>query len=266
MILKPLTLRLAAKLCAVMTVSAFTGCTDKVVDPKSSAPNPVEQFGASLFSVSDTTRIDALVRFAGGRFNEGAGSRYDRVANAVFTNDRGPISVTSVSLNGQALAAGSAGFYSNLDPGVPDNGDSLIWAVAGYSGASFTIKAPKATPLSVTNIAALDTISKTSGKTLVYSGWQGDSVRVSLFADPAFTWQLIDSVAAHSGANPSMSIIASDIGTVALTRTALGVLESGKYYVLKIDHEKYAVTVGPDGKTIGTYSSYEYSLPVYIAP
>lgn len=244
-------------------VCVLAGCSDVPSNPEK---NPSEKpIDARKFGVITTDSLVGLLLYnAGLHIRDDVGPTYASSVQAFFAGPDSLKDVTSASVNSESLVRLFEGQYVIDEPTVPTSSPySLNWSATGFAGSSFSNTFNMATPMSPTNLGYCDTIDKSAGYSVTYSGSASGMVTVSIvFDEPRSALEVHADSTSYGG---YLTKTVSDNGTISLTPTDLAGLKPHRVYTLLFEHDLYQST-NYVGAKVGHYSSYTVSVPFVLVP
>jgi hypothetical protein len=211
-------------------------------------------------------QADVVLNYAGALTNWGSGNTSpSAVANAVFTNDSIPETVSSISVNGVALIIDTvSSIYSTLSTAAYANPNAADWSVTGYEGSNFTINSSLPSTLSITSPSPGDTVSASAGFTVSYSGSNGGDLITDVSFDPSVNMAAGDSSVAVMGTGFFETTV-SDAGSVTLTSGNLTGITNG-WVNLDLTHWEFDIDTLTNGRTVISRTTYGSNIYVYLKP
>lgn len=214
---------------------------------------------------TDSTAVSAYLMFAGSALHQPGSLTPDisTLANAYFTNSSGWVSPSSVSINSQSLSALSTGSFSHGNPTAPSSPYTLNWSAVGYLGSTLSLTQTLPSPMSYSTFTSGDTISKSIGATIAYSGNDGGMLFGHILVHGSLNAYLIspDSVPALL----PRTFAQTDNGSASITPAILSSLTPNRWYWLKLSHYTYKRETY-QGEQVGMDASFDVSAYFYLKP
>lgn len=248
----------------VILLPLMIGCATQP-DAVGTKPNPIGLLGLSGTSF-DTASVDAVLEFtffSRGRINVGIidGSR----ADAAFTDDFGVVYPTIVRCNGAGLMRNPDGLTCVDFESTLLSGSACIWQLGGYDNGTLNDTSSDPPLLTFSGVTAGDTVSKSAGFTLSYTGYSGGELWSSVIFDGVETLFYKDSAASENGSG-SASKTTMDNGTIAFSAADLSNFTTDDYIVVHVLNYTYHRNTTSTGKSVGILSTRDVSIPLYLKP
>lgn len=216
---------------------------------------------------ADTSNLNAFVRFSGSRFNSPYnGSTKFCVSDARFLNSTRTQSYdpSSVSFNGYSLSK----WYNVYTQGNPSSFSNSLgnWVIGGYQGGNGSFSDSLPPLMTITNVKAGDTVSKSSGFTIQYSGYGGGDLQVSAVYDAGLTRFMVDTSEWPFNGSGQTRKFVSDNGSFSFTASDLSGFTTGKIIRVTLLHWAYTTHRTSNNLLVGSLSTVEEQMPLYLAP
>lgn len=250
------------KYYAMLIIILLTSCENEINKPT----KDVLKKGVGNFLMGDNS--EALLLQASGvdydYFNENV-IYYGGSVQAFFSDDLDSLfSPDSVILDGNLIDESGIGTYRVFNEDKCDSTGSidLSWDIYGYVDSNHTITQELANPLKFTNFNTLDTISKSSGININYSGAENGDLTWWIQSGQFVTDSLISSDSLCSIPN-SIIHTQSDNGILSISSSQISGLGSNRYYLLILQHLK-DTTINSNGRKFDLKSFSETEISFYL--
>jgi len=214
---------------------------------------------------TDSTAVSAYLMFAGSALHQPGSLTADisTLSNAYFTNASGWVSPANVSVNGQTLRELGVGSFSHGNPAIPPSPYTLNWSATGYLGATLSLTQTLPSPMTYLGFTSGDTISKSAGRTISYSGNDGGPLYGHILVHGSLNAHLISSDSVPS-LHPR-TFVQTDNGSASITPAILSSLTPNRWYWLKLSHYRYRRETY-QGEQIGMDASFDVSAYFFLTP
>jgi hypothetical protein len=258
-----------------MGVLGIVGCTDNMGGAANSNKNALQPFriisGMGFLSTSDTTPVHAVMFFQGGRLLDQNGvTQVDANASAVFMDATNlhQASVTSATAAGYSLSLPpSSVVYTKVNSAMYSSAPSTIaWAVSGYQGGSISDLDTLPSAINITNHSAGDTVSKSAGFSISYTGYDGGDVIAVASYDAGLTIAYLGTSATYKTGQGAYTENGSDNGSISFPSSDLSNFSTGNIIRVSVKHWEYHPTTSSNGIKVGVASLISEDIPLYLAP
>jgi hypothetical protein len=214
----------------------------------------------------DTTVVDAQLNFSVIERNTSTVTTdFSVETSAFFTDDTVPVNVTYAKVNSRSLVATSiTGEYLYADSNAY-GGTHASWDISGYSGGTLMDNATVPSLITLTSLNPADSVSKLSGFTINYSGYEGGDLDLYVRFDRALTQYFIDSTIGANGDGYFIDNVDDD-GSVTISSSDLSSFTSGGYIEVMLHHWEYHVVFTSLGRPVGVYSEVTKTIPLFLKP
>jgi hypothetical protein len=250
--------------CLVLLIS----CKEEpnTINQNSKYGRGVRSLASKTTSGLDTIAVDCALKFTISDKSISADSNalYSQ-ATAVFTDDSFPVNVSYVKINNQNLVPTTITGQYELFSGGTSYSSTASWDISGYAGGTLTNNAPVPALIALSSHSAADSVSKLSGFTLNYSGYDGGDLDMYIRFDNSLTSAFVDSALGANGGG-LLTKSETDDGSVTISSGDLSGFTSGGYIEVMLHHWEYHVVLTSAGRPVGVYSEVTKTVPLFLKP
>lgn len=249
-----------------LTILIITGCQNQPDQPSDS--NFLMGLTKLLYNLDDTTNISALIIVRGGILYANRVVTYNKdYVMTYFSDGYDLVNISSISANNINLNAiddceDCPGQYGGGGPYPTEYPPHMIFNVSGYLGHNFIDTFQTVQKIIPLNFLAGDTVSKSTGIVINYSGADQGTLYISIFNDEIKTTDWISPDSVHNISQIDFQTL--DNGSLFLSPAFLSELPTGQYYGIGINHQNYSTKLLFDNINVGRFSIYSISTFFYL--